>query len=194
MPGKTKAKSTTAATTTDDFGALVQQATGDAWEKNREQQQGRSSGPPEIDDGVYSARLQSVTCGTYEKNNEKIPYIAFNYSIAGGPFNGKTPSEFVRLTNEKSVQRVLGDLQTLDYDTKDMSTGDLQRVATELSDRDSGRPFVQIKVKNTYGQKQADGTVPHYQNVYLNKLIDESDIPSDDEPSPSTSRRRRRRK
>ena len=141
---------------------------GKAWNDARTAKDtGTSFEQEPIEDGTYVARLSGGRCGSDKNGN---PYVAFDFTIDRGTFEGVRVSKFHSIasrgnrTVEQALQSLFIDLQRLDPETdySETDAGEIEGVVEELW---SDSPAVQIGVKNN-GQ---------FVNIYINKRVDEGE-------------------
>ena len=131
-------------------------------------------GPPELADGTYVAQVASAGVGA----SKEVPWFRIGFVIIRGDEDviGKQPSMFQRLLNPqdpddpRGMENLFKALQRLGYETDNMEMSDLTDIAEHLSNTQENPIIVTIRVKNTVGN---DGR--KYQNVYVNKLIEDDE-------------------
>jgi hypothetical protein len=145
-----------------------------------------AGGPPEIADGVYSARLTGATCGVIAARDSRsadVPWVSMNWVILDGPDAGKRPRSFFRLVNAHDPENNIGmeqfvrQLTYLGYEVNDLKFSEIPSLCKDLSDPKEGQPTANIRVRNREGD---DGAV--YQDVFVTRS---GAAGADAEPEPS---------
>jgi hypothetical protein len=145
---------------------------------------------PDIPAGVYMARLSNITQG--ETSNNKVPYIAFQFTVIRHPEWKGTPLSILHTVEEKrkkpSGKEKVGEVWLTEQEALDNIAIDLQRLGIETEELDgneldaaiadlvSEKPVIQVKVKRTKGSDGAD-----YVNTRILKLMDEEGEEEDDD-------------
>jgi hypothetical protein len=133
---------------------------------------------PDIPSGVYMSRLSNITQG--ETSNNKVPYIAFQFTVIRHPEWKGTPLSILHtveekkkkdgevwLTEQEALDNIAIDLQRLGIETEELDGEELDAAIAELV---ADKPVVQVKVKRTKGADGAD-----YVNARILKVMDEEE-------------------
>lgn len=139
---------------------------------------------PDIPSGVYMSRLSNITQG--ETSNNKVPYIAFQFTVIRHPEWKGTPLSILHtveekkkkdgevwLTEQEALDNIAIDLQRLGIETEELDGEELDAAIAELV---ADKPVVQVKVKRTQG---ADGA--GYVNARILKVMDEEESEGEEE-------------
>jgi hypothetical protein len=132
---------------------------------------------PDIPSGVYMSRLSNITQG--ETSNNKVPYIAFQFTVIRHPEWKGTPLSILHtveekkkkdgevwLTEQEALDNIAIDLQRLGIETEELDGEELDAAIAELV---ADKPVVQVKVKRT----KKDGV--DYVNTRILKVMDEEE-------------------
>ncbi len=131
---------------------------------------------PELADGRYKARLESIRCGVTK--TDKTPYVSINFKIVSGESKGERPSIFHTLKDEQSIEYLVKSCKRLDIDCDDM---ELEEMIDALDALAEDHPEVFIDAKNnTYKNKKTKKT-ENALNIYVGKLATDSDEEESDD-------------
>jgi hypothetical protein len=132
---------------------------------------------PDIPSGVYMSRLSNITQG--ETSNNKVPYIAFQFTVIRHPEWKGTPLSILHtvdekkkkdgevwLTEQEALDNIAIDLQRLGIETEELDGEELDAAIAELV---ADKPVVQVKVNRT----KKDGV--DYVNTRILKVMDEEE-------------------
>lgn len=123
-------------------------------------------GRDEIDDGVYNAKLHSMERGTSQNGRDQVAEV---WVITAGEYKGKKAYSYEGIDSDERVPYFLARLEKLGYDGMTIDgEDDLEAMLKEIT---KDKPTAKIRLK----------TKGEFQNLHINKLIDEDDEDEDDE-------------
>jgi len=163
---KTTAKTSTAKKGVDSKWREKMQKYHGKWAEAQKTQDGMT--PPDIDNGSYFARCVGATHGF--TSTDDIPWTRFAFVVMSGDYEGTQLQKFIRLVNPKDkttlgMEHLVKTARHLGFQgVNEMDLGEVPELCEAITE---DQPFCQIAVKNTYKDDR------HYQEIYVNKLLDE---------------------
>jgi len=136
-----------------------------SWDQARERAKTTPGFSSDIPDGRYRATLTGAEIG--ESQSSSRLQVAWEYCVTEGESAGKFVRDYDGLETEENMVWLFRKLATLGYDVDALELSELDQVLKDVIGR---KVVLQLRLK----------TKGDYQNVYIDKLLDESGVETDE--------------
>lgn len=135
------------------------------WKEAAERAKENKGGFAEFDDGKYVMRLVKAEAN---KSQAGRPQVVSSWKFMDGDYKGQVYKSYRGIDSADNMYYFLLDAKRLGYDIDEFETSDLPDLLKQMS---KDKPTISASLRSK----------GEYQNVLINKILDEDDLDEDDE-------------